>query len=252
MTKKKRKTNLNALKFVFLALYFLILTTERIISLIVCFSGDMSKLDGLDYYMMALTVFAIFGAYIMAVMKCTDAAKHQDDDNFEPNGDIFGNLAIAAGILLLGGMVHTNGSVPVMQFISYGMILISMAIHTVQNIKRRRGADKKWLSFAYIVAYSMSIPVVYHTDIDLAAVFIPVECVVSAGMVALFTIMLSRFYDGSGESDFSLMPFLVAVFGDFTVLAMRWYEEVNVFVLIFICVTSVLWFAGNILCIKRK
>lgn len=246
------EARLNGLKFIFLALYFLILTIERAISLVVCFSGDMSELDSLDYYMIALTIFAIFGAYVMAVMKCTDAAKHQDEEDFESNGDVFGNLAIAAGILLLGGMVHTNGSIPVMQFISYGMILISMAVHTAQNVRLYRGADKKWLSFAYIVAYSMSIPVVYHTGIDLAAVFVPLESVVSAGMVALFTIMLSRFYDGDGESDFSLMPFLIAIFGDFLVLAMRWHEEVNVFVLIFICVTAVLWFAGNILCIKRK
>lgn len=242
----------NALKFIFLALYFLILTVERLISVIVCFASHMSELDTLDYYMIALTIFAIFGAYVMAVMKCTDAAKHQDDENFEPDGDIFGNLAIAAGILLLGGMVHTHGSIPVMQFISYGMILVSMALHTYENVKKSKSADKKWLSFAYTVAYSMAIPVVYHTKIALADLFIPIEATVSAGMVAMFTIMLSKFYDGDGESDFSLMPFLVAIFGDFTVLLMRWHEEVNVFVLVFICLTSVLWFAGNILCIKRR
>lgn len=252
MGKSKDPARLNGLKFLFLALYFAILTIERVISIVVCFASDMSKLDTLDYYMMALTIFAIFGAYVMAVMKCTDAAKRQDDEDFEPNEDVFGNLAIAAGILLLGGMVHTHGSIPVMQFISYGMILISMAIHTVQNVRLHKGADKKWLSFAYIVSYSMSIPVVYHTQIDLAFLFIPIEAVISAGMVALFTIMLSRFYDGNGESDFSLLPFMVALFGDFTVLVLRWNEEVNVFVLIFVCVASVLWFAGNILCIKRR
>lgn len=252
MGKPINHAKFNALKFIFLALYFVILTVERLISVIVCFAFHMSELDTLDYYMIALTIFAIFGAYVMAVMKCTDAAKHQDDEDFEPNGNIFGNLAIAAGILLLGGMVHTHGSIPVMQFISYGMILISMAAHTVENIRIGKSADKKWLSFAYTVAYSMAIPVVYHTNIELANIFIPIEAVVSAGMVAMFTIMLSRFYDGDGESDFSLMPFLVAIFGDFTVLLMRWHEEVNVFVLIFVCVTSVLWFAGNILCIKRR
>lgn len=252
MGKTVNHIRFGTLKFVFLALYFLILTIERLISVIVCFASHISELDTLDYYMIALTVFAIFGAYVMAVMKCTDAAKHQDDEDFEPNGNVFGNLAIAAGILLLGGMVHTYGSIPVMQFISYGMILISMALHTFENVQISGCADKKWLSFAYTVAYSMAIPVVYHTNIALANLFVPIEATVSAGMVAMFTIMLSRFYDGDGESDFSLMPFLVAIFGDFTVLLMRWHEEVNMFVLIFICLTSVLWFAGNILCIKRR
>lgn len=236
----------------FLALYFLLLTVERIISLIVCFSGDFSSYDALDYYMTALTIMAVFGAYVVVVVKCTDAVKHQDDEDYEPKGNLYGNLAVAAGVLLLGGMVHTAGSVPAMQFISYGMILVSMAIHTVQSIKQFGNADRKWLSFAYTVAYSMAIPVVYHTNIDIAFLFIPIEAAVSAGMVALFTIMLKRFYDDDGESSFSLLPFLAALFGDFLVLAMRWHEEVNVFVLIFICITSVLWFAGNILCIKRK
>lgn len=251
----EKKKVASTLKLLFLALYFLILTVERIISLAVCLSGDVSSLDALDYYMIALTVLAIFGAYIFAVVKFTDLARrHNDpeDEEKEPKGSLFGNLAIAAGILLLGGMVHTDGSIPVMQFISYGMILISMAIYTIENVKLSKNADKKWLSFAYTVAYSMSIPVVYHTNIELAFLFIPIEIVVSAGMVILFTIMLKHFYDGNGESEFSLLPFLTALFGDFLVLALRWHEEVNVFVLIFICVTAVLWFAGSLLCIKKK
>lgn len=234
-------------KFIFLGLYFVLLTVERVISLVKCCIGDFKRFDILDYYMLMLTIFAIFGSYIFAVIRCTDVVKHR-----EKNGNIFSELAIAAGILLLGGMVHTDGSIPPMQFASYGMILISMAIHTAQSVKMSKNADQKWLSFAYIVAYSMAIPVVYHTSIDLAYLFIPIECVVSAGMVAMFTIMLTRFYNGNGESNFSLLPFLIALFGDFTVLFLRWEEEINVFVLIFICVTAVLWFAGNVMCIKKK
>lgn len=234
-------------KFIFLGAYFVILTAERVISLVKCCFGDFKSFEYLDYYMIMLTVFAIFGAYIFAVIRCTDVIKHR-----EKEGGVFRELAAAAGILLLGGMVHTDGSIPAMQFVSYGMILISMAIHTAENVRLSKNAHAKWLSFAYITAYSMAIPVVYHTSIDLAFVFIPIECVVSAGMVAMFTIMLSRFYAGNGESDFSLLPFLIALFGDFIVLFLRWDEEINVFVLIFLCVMTVLWFAGNVMCIKRK
>lgn len=236
----------NKFKLLFLALYFVILTVERVISLVNCFIGDMSRFDWLDYYMMALTILAIFGAYIFIVVRFS---KKSDSVKSEK---AFGELAIAAGILLLGGMVHTEGSIPPLQFASYGMILVSMAIHTVQNVKREKNADKKWLSFAYIVAFSMSIPVVYHTSIELSYIFIPIEIIVSLGLVLLFTDMLRRFYLGNGESTFSLLPFMVALFGDFAVLVLRWQEYVNTFVLIFICVTTVLWFAGNVLCIKRK
>lgn len=248
MAKKltKTKTYLKW-KFIFLMLYFLILTVERVISLAACIAGKFNGFDALDYYMLMITIFAIFGSYIFGVIRCTDIIKRRDK-----NRSLFSELSVAAGILLLGGMVHTEGSIPVMQFISYGMILISMAIHTAQNVKRSKNSDQKWLSFAYITAYSMSIPVVYHTGIELAYLFIPIECVVSAGMVAMFTIMLSRFYKGNGENDFSLLPFLIALFGDYAVLFLRWEEEINSFVLIFLCVMTVLWFAGNMLYIKKK
>ena len=246
----KEQTQINSYdkwKFIFLMLYFVILTAERVISLVKCSVSGFEGFDTLDYYMVMLTILAIFGSYIFAVIRCTDAVKRRENDR-----NFFAELSVAAGILLLGGMVHTEGSIPVMQFISYGMILISMAIHTAQNAKLSKNADHKWLSFAYITAYSMSIPVVYHTNIDLAYIFIPIECVVSAGMVALFTIMLTRFYKGNGENNFSLIPFLIALFGDFAVLYLRWEEEINTFVLIFLCVTTVLWYAGNMMFIKRK
>lgn len=248
MAKERTKTKTYLKwKFIFLLLYFAILTVERVISLVKCCLGSFEGFDTLDYYMLMLTIFAIFGSYLFAVIRCTDAVKKRDKRR-----NIFSELSVAAGILLLGGMVHTEGSIPVMQFISYGMILISMAIHTAQNVKRSGNADHKWLSFAYIVAYSMAIPVVYHTGIDLAFLFIPIECVVSAGMVAMFTILLTRFYDGNGENEFTLLPFLIALFGDFAVLFLRWEEEINAFVLIFLCVMTVLWFAGNMMFIKRK
>ena len=237
----------NKWKFIFLMLYFVILTAERVISLVKCCLGSFKGFDSLDYYMLMLTVFAIFGSYIFGVIRCTDIIRRRNKNN-----DIFSELSVSAGILLLGGMVHTEGSIPVMQFISYGMILVSMAIHTAMNVKLSKNADHKWLSFAYIVAYSMAIPVVYHTNISISYIFIPIECVVSAVMVGMFTIMLGRFYAGNGENSFSLVPFMPALFGDFAVLFLCWEEEINTFVLIFLCVMTVLWFAGNMMFIKRK
>ena len=246
---KTKRPALTILKLVFLALYFVILTAERVISLIVCFTNDLSELDSLDYYMMALTVIAIFGAYIFGVMKFTVALKNPDD---EERGSVFGELAVAAGILLLGGMVHTNGSIPVMQFVSYGMILISMALHTLQNVRSSGGAAERWLSFSYTVAYSMAIPVVYHTQISAANIFIPLEIIVSAGMVIMFTGMLRRFYNEGGENRFFPVWFLFALIGDVAVIALRWVEEINSFVLIFISLTTLLWIIGTLFRAKQK
>ena len=193
-----KRTTADKLKRVFILAYFLILSVERIISLVTVFMGDISKYDALDWYMTALTLFAVFGAYVYIATKWRVSA-HDSAEDTEELPLTFGEnelakLAIAAGILLFGGMVHTNGSIPVMQFAAYGMLLAAMAVHTFQCAKKDGGALLKWLSFAYVTAYSMSIPVVYHTNIQLKYLFIPIECVVSAGMVVLFTIMLKRLF----------------------------------------------------------
>lgn len=246
-----KKTVLDKLKMIFFLAYFLILSVERIISLVCVFTGNLSKYDALDWYMTALTLFAIFGAYVFMATKCHVSLKSTEIDLAEDNEN-YAKLSIAAGILLLGGMVHTEGTIPGIQFASYGMLLGAMGIHTFQCAKRDGNSLMKWLSFAYITAFSMSIPVVYHTNIQLKYLFIPIECVVSAGMVVLFTIMLKRFFTQNSESDFSLIPFITAVIGAFAVIILRWSEEINWFVLIAISVTSVLWFLSNILSMVKK
>ena len=246
-----KKTVLDKLKMIFFLAYFLILSVERIISLVCVFTGNLSKYDALDWYMTALTLFAIFGAYVFMATKCHVSLKSTEIDLAEDNEN-YAKLSIAAGILLLGGMVHTEGTIPGIQFASYGMLLGAMGIHTFQCAKRDGNALMKWLSFAYITAFSMSIPVVYHTNIQLKYLFIPIECVVSAGMVVLFTIMLKRFFTQNSESDFSLIPFITAVIGAFAVIILRWNEEINWFVLIAISATSILWFLSNILTMVKK
>lgn len=237
-------------KLIFLMLYFLILTIERIISLVSVFTGNMSAYDGLEWYMTGLTVFSIIGAYAYILTQCRVNVKRYPNGKVSaapaPDNDNFEKLAIAAGILLLGGMVHTVGTIPPIQFASYGMILVSMAIHTVQKIKEDGGALMRWLSFGYIVAFSMSIPVVYHTQVELSWLFVPLEVAVSAGLVLLFTVMLRGFYNGDGIYSFAAAPFVTALIGDAAVLALRWNEEINFFVLIFICVTAVLYIVGRI------
>lgn len=235
---KKYFSTSEKLKLIFLLAYFVILTVERVISLVTVFSGKLFN-DALDVYMTALTVVSIVGAYAFGIIS---AAALKRRGNLREG--IFNRLAYAAGILLLGGMVHTHGTIAPIQFASYGMILVSMAIHTWCRIRENGGGLFRWLSFGYIVAFSMSIPVVYHTDIVLKNIFVPLEIIVSAGMVVLFTFMLKDFYDGDGVYGFSVAPFAAAVVGDAAVLALRWQEEINYFVLIFIGVTAVLYVVG--------
>ncbi len=236
------------LKNLFLLLYFPILTIERVISLVTFFGGNMSGYDFLDWYMVLLTISATIAAYAYLFAKCPKAV----NINSPKNGEQYGDICIAAGLLLLGGMVHTEGTIPPIQFASYGMILVSMAINTVQSVQKKGKPLYRWLSFGYILAYSMAIPVVYHMAGELKNVFYPVEIITSAGMVVMFTIMLRRFYRENGECRFSVCPFAFAVVLDAAVLALRWNEEINFFVLIFICVTVLLWTAGRIVTAHGK
>ncbi len=240
MTRKSDKA-----KLAFLALYFLILTVERVISLAAVFTGNSAEYGILDWYMTGLTILAIIGAYTFIILRCRPGAAKNGNE-------IFGKLSVAAGILLLGGMVHTEGTIPPIQFGAYGMILVSMAIHTAQCVKQHGSALIRWLSFGFIVAFSMAIPVVYTTEIELSWLFVPLEVVVSAGMVVLFTIMLRGFYNGDGIYRFPVLPVAIASVGDAAVLALRWNEEINVFVLIFISVALVLFIAGKAVLSAKK
>lgn len=252
----EKKSVADKLKMVFLLLYFLILTVERVISLVCVFTGDFSSYDVLDYYMTALTIVSLIGSYAYILLKCRIVVRRYDNGKVSASPelavDTFKHLAVAAGIILLGGMVHTEGTIAPVQFAAYGMILISMAIHTAQCVKKCGGGFHRWISFSYIVAFSMAIPVVYHSSVELAWLFIPVEIIVSAGMVVLFTVMLKNFYTTTGEYAFPAIPFIAAIVGDAAVLALRWQEEINMFVLIFITLASVLWIVGKICVSKQK
>lgn len=234
----KKTSAADKAKMIFLILYFVILTVERVISLISVFTGNLSSYSGLDWYMTILTVLSIIGTYAYIILKCRNASAGKEN--------IFGKLSIAAGILLLGGMVHTHGTTAPVQFISYGMILISMAIHTATMVKAYGNGLLRWLSFSYIVAFSMAIPVVYPTSIELSWLFIPLEIIVSAILVILFTIMLHSHYCGKGIYSFIPLPFIIALLGDIAVIALRWTEEINFFVLIFITVTTILFILGKL------
>lgn len=251
---KQRNVPLNTLetlKLILLLAYFPLLTIERIVSLCIMFSGYSPVLTSLDFYMTGLVILSIIATYAFLAVEFRKLLFKRCNWKNIPKALLSRHglkmLSAAVGILLSGGMVHTHGSFPPVQFVAYACVIAAMAVHTVQYVKIEAWVDRKWLSFAYITAYSMAIPVVYHTQIPLARLFIPIEIVVSLGLVILFTLMLMKFFSGNGENKFSLLPFLVAIFGDSLIISMRWHEEVNVVALIAVCIATVLWFTGAIL-----
>lgn len=245
---EKKTFVFNVLQCVFFMLYFAILTAERIISLTVAFRTPFAEMIPLEGYMTVLTVLALAGGWIyLAVfgrkLFAVGTVKEEND---------YLHPCIAAGILLLGGMVHTEGSIPPVQFAAYGCLLVAMLLHTVRGVQLHGKGLIRWMSFAFITAFSMAIPVVYTTKCvpdtcSLCTAFYPIESIASVLLVALFTAMLIRFYKSGGLLTFCPWSWGIAAALDAVVLGLRWHDEINLFVLIFISLTVLLGIIGKVL-----
>ena len=156
-------------------------------------------------------------------------------------------LTLTAGVILISGMVHTEYTIPGIQFASYGALIMAMVLKTIE--KTGGGGDDTliWYSLIYSVMFSMAIPVVYKSSIDKAALFHTVEAVVSLALVVAFTYMLNRVFLTKADDLMSLVPFLIMLIGDILVLALRWKESVNSFVLIFASISTLMFAIGRIL-----
>lgn len=161
-------------------------------------------------------------------------------------------LTVTSGVILVSGMLHTEFTIPAIQFAAYGMLIIAMILRTVQLASNENNRFSVWYSLAYLTAFSMAIPVVYHSEIANAALFHIIESIVMLLLVLSFTLMLQRLFLGKGENLLLWVPFVVMVIGDAVVLWMRWNEEINSFVLIFAALSAVLFIVGKLLFNAKK
>lgn len=245
---EKKTSVYNVLQCVLFLLYFVLLTVERIISLVAAFGTPFAEMLPLDRYMTVLTVLALVGGWAYLIVfgrKLFDFGTDKKENDFL-------HPCIAAGILLLGGMVHTEGTIPPVQFAAYGCLLAAMLLHTVRSVRLHGSGVLRWMSFAYITAFSMAIPVVYSTECvpgtcALCTAFYPIESIASVLLVALFTVMLVRFYKNDSLLTFCPWGWGIAAALDAVVLGLRWHDEINFFVLIFIVLAVLIGATGKLL-----
>ena len=239
----KNKKILDILKSLFFILYFVILTAERVISLVTTAVQSAFFISSFDAYTEILTILSLIGGWGFLLAKGRDIFKL----SAPKQGSCFLQPSIAAGILLLGGMVHTSGTIAPIQFGSYGCLLGAMGIFTYESVKEEGRPLLKWLSFAYITAFSMAIPVVYEKihGCGLCNAYNIIQIFVSVLMVMIFTGMLFNFFGHKAELKFMPYPIILAVIGDGLVLGLQWHAKVNEFVLIFIIVAAVLYIVGK-------
>ena len=231
-------------------IYFAVLLSERMQSLIRTFvcSLENSFNSGFNIYVNTLSILSICATivYLIATNRalftglCTRSASVH-------NSIQMGALCIAAGILLLSGMVHTEYTIAPIQFGAYGALIIAMVIRTATVQSETDNKLLLWLSLIYLTAFSMAIPVMYRSDIAHASLFHILEAITAILLVGAFTWMMYLVFTGCAVNLFYLIPMLTAAILDAILLAMRWREQVNSFVLIFIIVATVLFAVGKIL-----
>lgn len=230
-------------------MYFLVLYAERLQSLIRSLKDRSVNIYGSAFNGFVYTVSAVsmIAAAVLLIGWNRDFFAGMFGRSAEVYSRInYARLSIAAGVLLFSGMVHTEHTIPVVQFVSYGALIVAMALRIVTA----HGGDNtfmRWFSFAYLTAFSMAIPVMYHSQIKAASAFHIIEAVVMAALVISFTFMMRQLFMGNGADLFYIAPIVIAAVGDAVVVAMRWKEKVNTFVLIFIVAAVLMYGVGKVL-----
>ena len=222
-------------------LYFVLLIVERSISFALTLSNNINLYENaFDGYVYTLVFLSILGFLVLLIAKCRPNIKAI----FKPTEDLrFDWLCVAGGVLLISGMVHTHYTISGLQFASYGVWILGILLKVISIHSENENKVLLWLSFAYLVAFSMAIPVMYHSAIEAHVFFHILEAVGSIALVAAFTYLLLRIFNDSSDL-FPLWPIILAIVIDVPLIVLRWNEEINFFVLIFIALSTALYIVG--------
>ena len=245
---KKEKSMKNFQKpisFLFL-IYFVVLFIERAQSLYRSYSFSRKEMfaSSFDIYVNVVTMVSLLSFLVLICFfnKGFWASLVSKEAKVD-----YSMLTLTAGVILVGGMVHTEYTIPGIQFASYGALIMAMVLKTIEKTGGGGDDTLMWYSLIYSVMFSMAIPVVYKSSIDKAALFHTTEAIVSLSLVVAFTYMLNRVFLTKADDLMSLVPFLIMLIGDILVLALRWKESVNSFVLIFASISTLMFAIGRIL-----
>ena len=230
-------------------LYFIILFAERVQSIVRSIRDKDVKLfgSGFNSYVY-LAVFLSLAAFLvlLAVENASFLKSLFTMDMNVYRSIDYRMLSITAGVILVSGMVHTEHTIPGIQFASYGMLIAALVIKTACVNAQAEDSVLLWMSLIYLILFSMAIPVMYYSEIEKATLFHVIEAVVSLALVAAFAVLMYKVLIGNAVNLFYVIPIAIAVIGDTIIVAMRWKEKVNGFVLIFLIAASVMWIAGRI------
>lgn len=228
--------------------YFLILIAERVQSLVRAITGQGIFPTGFDTYVNLLALISL-AATVVLLLAFNGGFWRSLWQNQAPDYSV---LTLTAGILLVSGMVHTEYTVAPVQFVAYGLLIVAMILQTVRTAPTAGSTFMLWYSLVFLISFSMAIPVMYRSGIPNAVLFHVIEAVVSLALVAFFTYMLRIVFVGDASNLLLWVPMLIAIVGNAVILALRWSEKVNLFLLIFTVLTALLFAVGKAVFALRK
>lgn len=156
-------------------------------------------------------------------------------------------LSAGVGCFLLSGMLHTGFLILPVQFTAYGFIIIGLILHII-NFLGEISVKERVLSTAYVVCFSMTIPVVYDTALQSAqgVAFIIVELITTVYLVYAFAAMTEVFLR-TGRCNLNpavLVAMLITVGATFF---LRLAEYANWLIAVFAILTLIVWICALIL-----
>ncbi|MBR1862357.1 MAG: hypothetical protein IJ796_10975 [Lachnospiraceae bacterium] len=254
-----RKTLFFKLKLIFLVLYFIILFVERLLAVILSVKsgGEYALVSGniFNYFAYGVTAVSLLAGTALMIrvipgmlISILSSREYAFSENYR-------RIVIAAMAILFGGMMHTGFTFAPMQFVAYGFLIASMVVRTIECCRNRRSSALRFasiVSIIYLTLLAMAVPVSYisHQSMPIMAVFYVVEFCAVIVLVPVFGKLLLVFYD-KGVTSFSFIyPVILILLSGFTV-ALKWTEEINWFVLIFLVLTEVFYLSFGLVA-RRK
>ena len=262
----KTARTLSKLKLIGLILYFIILFIERLLAVILSFKtgGEYALVSGnvFNYIAYGITAVSLVAGIVLMIKvlpamfaSVFTSKKYDFSANYKP-------VVIAAMAILFGGMMHTGFTIAPVQFVAYGFLIGSMIVRTIEcclEVKAGVVSGGKGRKFAsvvsviYLTLLAMAVPVSYISfqDMPMRAVFFAVEFTAVFVLVPVFGILLLKFYE-TGVTSFSFIyPLLMLVLSGLTV-ALKWKEEINWFVLIFVVLTTLFYLSLGLVAGKKN
>ncbi len=262
----KKSLVTNKLKIIGLIVYFVVLFAERLSAVILSpancnWNLDQKYFDAyvfangnlFNYVTFAVTILSLIAGVALSVKPLIGMVSKLFSSNEYPFEENYKSIVIAAMAMLYGGMMHTSFTLAPLQFVAYGFLIAAMIVRTVEKcIEDKEHRFSSIVSVIYLTLFSMTVPVCY-ISVELGGMTMPfyiVEFAAAFVLIPLFGIMLLKFFN-DGITTFSFVYPLVMFVLSGLAVALKLSEEINFFVLIFVCLTVVFYLALGILAGKK-